>query len=66
MKFKMSEKSRKFLEKHIPNYANCSDINDLLDEIDDFIVLKGMHNQDTLTKLGIEAQNVFDDIFDNN
>ena len=62
----MSDKSKKFLEKHIPNYADYTDIDDLLSEIDDFIVLKGMHNQDTLTKLGIEAQNVFDDIFDNN
>ena len=64
---KMSDKSRAFLEKYLPEVAQADEPHDILGPLDSLIVRKGIlpgytHYND----FGAEAQRVYDDIFDSN
>ena len=63
---KISKESIKFLKFNIANFEKYTDVNDLLDEIDNLIIRKGFtKNQEFLNDFGIQAQKVYDDVFDN-
>jgi hypothetical protein len=63
----MSEKSRAFIEKNLPELAHAAHPNDILDPLDDLIVLKGFEKgRNSYNARGEEAQEVYDDIFDSN
>lgn len=64
---KMSDASRRFLEKELPDLLVCDDPRDILGPLDDLIVLKGLtEDQKNSNAFGDEAQAVYDDIFDSN
>lgn len=53
-----------FLKKNIPNYKKFTEINDLLEEIEDIQLYKGFTpDQEELNDFGIEAERVYDKIF---
>ena len=62
---KMSEHSRTFLRKYIPEALGCEAVNDVLDQIYEFIDLKGFAppHYDSYNDLGREAQRVYDDVY---
>lgn len=60
------EKAKEFLNKYLPEYENMNDIGDLLYEINNLIVLKGMERQEYLNDFGAEAQTVYDLVYDAN
>ena len=65
---KMSDKSRAFLQKHLPQTLSCEWVNDVLIPLDDLICTKGFalpHYQE-YNDFGREAQRVYDDIFMSN
>lgn len=61
----MSEESKEFLQKHLPNLLDEDSVNGVLDPLGDFIDEKGFAppNYDTYNDLGREAQRVHDDIY---
>lgn len=61
---KMNDASKKFLEEHLPKALDVEDVNEVLDEIYDFIDEFGfvLPNYD-YNDLGREAQKVYDDIY---
>lgn len=64
---KMSEKSRKFLMKNLPEVLEAIDPRDILGPLDDLIVQKGFITYDEgYNAFGREAQEVYDDIFYSN
>ena len=62
---KMSEHSRTFLRKYIPEALGCEAVNDVLDQIYEFIDLEGFAppHYDSYNDLGREAQRVYDDLY---
>lgn len=62
---KISEESKLFLKKHIPEYEKYTR-RELLIELNYFIVREGMVRQEYLNDLGHQAQLVYDDIYENN
>ena len=60
---KMSEKSKRFLEKNIPQLLGVNDLNMFLDKLDDFITSYGLDDQDNMTAFGHEAQYVYDEVY---
>ena len=63
---KMSEQSEAFLRKNLPDVLRCSDVNDALDALYDWIDLNGFNPDGLYNKFGKEAQTVYDDLFENN
>lgn len=62
----ISERAKIFLEKYLPEYEKMEDIGDLLYEVNNLIVLKGMVHQEYLNDFGAEAQLVYDELYDAN
>lgn len=62
---KISEKSKIFLKKYIPEYEKYTK-RELYHELNLFIVREGMVRQQYLNDLGHQAQLVYDDIYENN
>lgn len=60
------ERSKMFLEKYLPEYEKMDNIGDLLYEVNNLIVLKGMVHQEYLNNFGAEAQLVYDELYDAN
>lgn len=64
---KMSEASRAFLEKHLPNVLGSTEPNQILDPLYDLIMEKGFVSyEDGYNAFGYEAQEVYDDVFYSN
>ena len=63
---KMSESSRRFLEKHLPQLVNSEKPNDILDPLYDLIDYQGFDENFDYNDFGDEAQAVYDDIFYSN
>lgn len=61
--FNMSEESRAFLEKHCPELLKETNLRSFLIELDDFIVMYGLDENDNMTAFGHEAQAVYDEIY---
>lgn len=60
---KMRGDSRAFLERNLPAFFECRDLDQALMALDDFIVTHGLDENDNVTKLGHEAQAVYDEIY---
>ena len=66
--FNISERTKKFLEKYLPQALETDDINEALDLIEEFMLFYGFdaeHNHD-LTDIGDEAQKAYDDLYYSN
>ncbi len=65
MDLKMSEKSRAFLEKHLPSALNAKTLNEALDSLFLLIAKKGYAppHYDEYNDFGREAQRVYDDLY---
>ncbi len=61
----ITEEQNKILLKHGIDYKTFSDIDELLDVLDDKI-LEHLVNQDYLNDEGIKIQKLYDEIYDNN
>ena len=62
----MTDESRNFLKKYLPQKVNAKDVNDILDSLYDLIDLKGFNENDEYNDFGREAQRVYDDLYLNN
>ena len=62
----MTETSKKFLEKWLPDVLGAKHPNDILDPLYDLIEIKGFNAEDAYNDFGREAQAVYDDIYWNN
>ena len=60
------EEARVFLEKHLPEYKKYKTRRDLLIELDDLIVLKGLVRQEYPNEFGLRAQEIYDMIYEAN
>ena len=60
---KMSEESREFLRKHLPDVANAETVNEILDPLYDLIDYQGFDENYNYNDFGDQAQGVYDDIF---
>ncbi len=65
---KMSDKSKAFLEKYLPETLSATTCNGILDVLYDFIDEYGFEPPEyyDYNELGVEAQRVYDDIYCNN
>lgn len=62
--FEMSEKSRKFLKENIPDALETTDVNEVLELIDDWIMEWGFEGPDDhFTDKGHEGEEAYDDIY---
>lgn len=61
----MSDKSRAFLEKYLPDALKAEQLNDVLDLLYDLIDEKGFAppHYDEYNDFGREAQRVYDDLY---
>lgn len=64
----MTEKSKEFLDKHLPGVSAKNTVNDILDPLYELIDEKGFAppHYDEYNEFGREAQKVYDDIFCSN
>ena len=60
---KMSESSKKFLNKNFPVFFNCKSLDEALLALDDYITMYGLDKNDNMTDFGHEAQSVYDEIY---
>ena len=64
---KMSNYSREFFERELPEVSlNTDDVNKLLEPIYDLIMYKGFDENWDYNSFGEDAQNVYDDLYNNN
>lgn len=64
---KMSDYSRKFFERELPEVSlNVDDVNKLLEPLYDLIMYKGFDENWDYNFFGEDAQNVYDDLYNNN
>ena len=64
---KMSDYSRKFFERELPEVSlNVDDVNKLLEPLYDLIMYKGFDEIWDYNSFGEDAQNVYDDLYNNN
>lgn len=59
----MSERSKRFLEKYLPETLSAKHVNDALDPLYDLIDMKGFDANEEYNAFGWEAQAVYDDLF---
>lgn len=59
----MSDISKRFLKKYCPGLLEEKDLRRFLLELDDFIVMNGLDENDEMTDFGYEAQTVYDEIY---
>ena len=63
----MSDESRRFLERELPDVVNAETPNEILRPLYDLIMYKGfISHEEGYNEFGEEAQVVYDDIFDSN
>ena len=63
---KMSDYSRKFFERELPEVSlNVDDVNKLLEQLYDLIMYKGFDENWDYNSFGEDAQNVYDDLYNN-
>lgn len=60
---KMTEKSRRFMEKWLPNVSLDQGLRPVLRELYELIDIKGFNEKDEYNAFGEEAQEVYDDIY---
>ena len=63
LQVKMSDSSRAFLEKHLPEFFTQPNLDEALLALDAFISAKGLDENDDMTAFGHEAQYVYDEIY---
>ena len=64
---KMTEKSKAFLEKNLPNVVENDSLEEVLDPLYDLIMYKGFKKGwEGYNAFGIEAQAVYDDLYYSN
>lgn len=61
--FNMSENSRAFLEKNIPELLEETNLRSFLLKLDDFITMNGLDSEDNMTDFGYKAQSVYDEVY---
>lgn len=61
--FNMTDNAKTFLERHCPELLEISDLRMFLIELDDFIIMNGLDENDNMTDFGYEAQAVYDEIY---
>lgn len=59
----MSDTSRVFLEKNCPELLEISNLRKFLLELDSFITMEGLDENDNMTDFGWMAQAVYDEIY---
>lgn len=62
----MTNESKEFLIKNIPETLGCSDVNDALDALYDWIDLNGFADDGLYNIKGKQAQQVYDDLYISN
>ncbi len=63
---KMSDESRRFLEKYLPEALGAEEINDALDALYMWIDIHGFDAEEEYNELGKLGQEVYDDLYYNN
>ena len=64
---KMSDYSRKFFERELPEVSlNVDDVNKLLEPLYDLIMYKGFDENWDYNSFGEDALHVYDDLYNNN
>ena len=63
---RMSEKSRAFIEKNLPEVVDAKTTNEVLDALTVLIMKKGFDKERNDNAFGDEAQEVCDDVYDSN
>ena len=61
--YKMSERSRAFLNQNFPAFFSYDNLDSALMALDDFIIMEGLDENDEMTAFGHEAQSVYDEIY---
>lgn len=61
--FNMTNESRAFLEKTYPELLKETNLRSFLLELDDFIVMHGMDENDEMTEFGYQLQAIYDEIY---
>lgn len=59
----MSNESKRFLEKNCPEVLKETELRSFLLELDDFITMEGLDEDDNMTAFGHEAQAVYDEVY---
>jgi hypothetical protein len=62
----MTEKTRAFLKRYLPETLNAVHPNDILDPLYDLIDYQGFDDNYDYNDFGVEAQEVYDDIYYSN
>jgi len=62
----MTDKSRRFLEKWLPDVVMAEKVNDILDPLYMLIEVEGFDENDDYNAFGDEAQEVYDDVYYSN
>lgn len=62
----MTMESKAFLEKYLPNVVSADKCNDILIPLYDLIMYQGFDEEYDYNAFGVEAQAVYDDIYDSN
>jgi len=62
----MTDKSRRFLEKRLPDVVMAEKVNDILDPLYMLIEVEGFDENDDYNAFGDEAQEVYDDVYYSN
>jgi hypothetical protein len=62
----MSERSMAFLKKELPETLECTDLNEALIKLYMLIEIKGFNKEDRYNDFGMRAQEVYDDLYENN
>ena len=64
---KMSNYSRKFFKRELPEVSlDVNDVNEILEPLYDLIMYKGFDENWDYNSFGEEAQDVYDDLYNNN
>lgn len=63
LEVKMSSDSRAFLDKYMPQFFECADLDEALLDLDAFITANGLDSNDEMTDFGHRAQYVYDEIY---
>ena len=62
----MSEKTREFLKRYLPETLNATDVNDILIPLYMWIDIHGFDAEEEYNELGKLGQEVYDDLYCNN
>ena len=62
----MTESTKKFLEKYLPEALLATEVNDALDVLYQLIDQKGFNKDEEYNSFGRKAQEAYDDLYFNN